>query len=103
MELAEVEDWVSSKGSEVVVKGISRIEWSEGGPARFHLIAAQIRGSIRQGTFAPGERLPSEKEMTQVYGWSRGTVRTACGLLEKEGLIRKQQGVGMFVADPSPD
>jgi DNA-binding GntR family transcriptional regulator len=41
--------------------------------------------------------------MTQVYGWSRGTVRTACGLLEKEGLIRKQQGVGMFVADPLPD
>lgn len=41
--------------------------------------------------------------MVEVYDWSRGTVRAACDLLQTEGLIRKQQGVGMFVSDPLPD
>jgi DNA-binding GntR family transcriptional regulator len=85
------------------VKGIAKIEWRAGGPSRYHLVAEQLRKLIKQNIFVPGERLPSEKEMVEVYDWSRGTVRAACDLLQTEGLIRKQQGVGMFVSDPLPD
>jgi DNA-binding GntR family transcriptional regulator len=83
------------------VKGISKITWREGGPSRYHLIAEQLRTLIEQEVFAPGERLPSEKDMVQVYGWSRGTIRAACRVLVGQRLIRRRQGVGMFVSDDS--
>jgi DNA-binding transcriptional MocR family regulator len=75
------------------VKGIAKIEWRAGGPSRYHLVAEQLRKLIKQNIFVPGERLPSEKEMVEVYDWSRGTVRAACDLLQTEGLT----GLGGWV------
>lgn len=65
---------------------------------------AQLRDAIRarilEGALSPGDRLPSESELSAVHGVSRITVRQALGDLQKAGLITRQQGKGAFVAPP---
>ena len=55
---------------------------------------------IRQGVLAPGDRLPTEKQLTETYSVSRAVVREALARLKSEGLITSQQGSGVFV-DPN--
>lgn len=57
-----------------------------------------LREKIASGSFAPGERLPTENELIQAYGVSRITVRQALQALSKDGLIERQQGRGTFVS-----
>jgi len=59
-----------------------------------------IRNEITAGEFAPGERLPSEPELSVRYGVSRATVREALRTLEKEGAVRSRRGQGTFVVGP---
>lgn len=47
--------------------------------------------------FVPGDRIPTEHALSNQFGVSRETVREALAGLEKEGLIRRQQGRGTFV------
>lgn len=82
--------------------GIAPIEFSEERPV-YRQIAEQIRELIREGHLVPGERIPSELEMVEVYGCARGTVRQARALLEMEEWIQTRHGRGSFVtADPPP-
>lgn len=53
---------------------------------------------IDMGTYAEGERLPSEPELCERFGVSRITVRRAVADLEGLGLVHRQQGRGTFVA-----
>ncbi len=53
---------------------------------------------IDAGTYAEGERLPSEPELCERFGVSRITVRRAVADLEGLGIVRRQQGRGTFVA-----
>src|SRR5512142_1794618 len=66
-------------------------------------IVRQVQASIADGKFAPGDRLPSEKELSEQFGLSRTTVRDALRILESQGLvsIRVGAGGGTFVASPS--
>jgi DNA-binding FadR family transcriptional regulator len=62
-------------------------------------VRRQIERAIRSGDFAPGERLPSERELVETFGVSRVSVREAIRSLEALGLVRVYQGRGAFVSD----
>jgi GntR family transcriptional regulator len=63
-------------------------------------ISRWVEQSIEQGRFAPNDKLPSEKELSEQFSVSRITVRRALQTLENEKLIRRSQGLGSFVRDP---
>lgn len=65
-------------------------------------IRDELRTMIVNGTYQPHQRLPSESDLIKRYGVSRITVRQALGELEKEGLLFKIAGKGMFVSKPKP-
>jgi GntR family transcriptional repressor for pyruvate dehydrogenase complex len=64
-------------------------------------VAEQLKDSILQGQFNTGERLPSERELSQQFQVSRVTVREALRSLEDSGFITKRKGAtgGAFVTD----
>jgi GntR family transcriptional repressor for pyruvate dehydrogenase complex len=68
-------------------------------------IAEQIRNAILEGKLTPGDRLPTERELTQRFGVSRVTVRDALRALETNGLVEIRVGAsgGAFVTAPSSD
>jgi GntR family transcriptional regulator len=61
--------------------------------ARQHLLSL-----IEDGTYQPGEQLPSEVDLAAQLGISRPTLREALLNLEQEGIIDRKHGVGTFVA-----
>lgn len=65
-------------------------------------IVEQIKAAIRAGQLGPGDRLPPERELTELFGVSRVTVRDALRVLEATGLveIRVGAGGGAFVTAP---
>ncbi|WP_313362645.1 GntR family transcriptional regulator [Microbacterium sp.] len=61
-------------------------------------VRSLLMREIDVGTYAEGERLPSEPELCERFGVSRITVRRAVADLEGLGIVRRQQGRGTFVA-----
>jgi DNA-binding transcriptional regulator YhcF (GntR family) len=57
-----------------------------------------LSARIRDGTFAPGQRLPGLREMALASGLNINTVRAVYQRLEQRGLIESLQGSGTFVA-----
>ncbi len=70
---------------------------------RTPLLAEKVANIVRQeiagGTYAAGDRLPTEREMSEHYGVSRAIVREALGRLKHDGMVVSRQGSGVFVAD----
>jgi DNA-binding FadR family transcriptional regulator len=68
-------------------------------------IADQIRESILSGRLAPGHRLPSELELAEEYGVSRGTIRETMKILAAAQLVQPARGAtgGTFVRHPDSD
>ena len=66
-------------------------------------IAGRLRRRIVSGDLAVGERLPSEEELTKIFGIARTTLREALRVLEAQGLIeiRRGRGGGPVVTEPS--
>ncbi|WP_183355868.1 FadR/GntR family transcriptional regulator [Geomonas silvestris] len=60
-------------------------------------IAEQIRTSILAGEFNPGEKLPPERELAEMFGVSRPSVREAINTLASSGLVESYQGGGTVV------
>ena len=56
---------------------------------------------IEAGEFKPGEQFPTENQLCQEYGVSRGTVGRAINILVDKGWLRRVQGRGTFVNRPS--
>lgn len=66
----------------------------------YQQIYEDIKGKIEAGSYAEGDRIPSEQELCQTYGTSRITVRRAISDLCTNGYLVKRQGVGTFVSKP---
>ena len=60
-------------------------------------IAEQIRSSILAGDFSPGDKLPPERELAEMFGVSRPSVREALNVLASSGLVMSYQGGGTVV------
>ncbi len=56
-----------------------------------------IRMWISEQLYKVGDKLPTERELCEIYKISRSTVRRAFVELEKEGVISSRQGAGIFV------
>ena len=61
--------------------------------------AKLVRAFIQEGGFAPGAKLPPERQLTEELGLSRATLRKALDVLEREGLIWRHVGRGTFIAE----
>lgn len=59
---------------------------------------ATLRAFIAAGSYAPGDRLPPEREMISAVGMSRATLRKALDALERDGAIWRRVGKGTFLA-----
>jgi GntR family transcriptional repressor for pyruvate dehydrogenase complex len=68
---------------------------------RSHEVREQLEQAIERGDFKPGDQLPSERELVEVLGVSRVSVREAIRSLEALGILEVHHGRGCFVA-PSP-
>ena len=62
-------------------------------------IAHKIQTAIATGQFLPGDRLPTEQNLSDQFGVARTVVREAISLLKYDGVISTKQGVGAFVTN----
>lgn len=62
-------------------------------------VADHIMMLIQDGQLKPGDRLPSEQELTQLFGLSRPTIREAIRALAAQHVLRVVRGKGTFVTD----
>lgn len=69
--------------------------------AAYELVVDQLRKAVHLGTFAPGDRLPSERDLAKQLGVSRVTVREAIRVLETQGYVESRRGAtgGLIVLD----
>jgi GntR family transcriptional regulator len=58
---------------------------------------------IHNGTYQPGDQLPSQADLAAQLGISRATLREALLNLEQDGLIIRRHGVGTFIAPGCED
>lgn len=70
--------------------------------SRYRRIARDLRKRIQDGDLAPGDRLPSEKELEDEFDASRNTIRLALGTLRNQGLVESRAGRGTFVQQIIP-
>lgn len=66
-----------------------------------HELVAAFTGKLRSGAIKPGERLPTESEIMQAFGVSRGVVREALSRLGAAGLVQTLHGIGTFALEPA--
>lgn len=64
---------------------------------RYLRLAALIRDLIRREAFRAGEALPSERDLSQLTGLARVTVRRAIEELLREGILTRRHGSGTYV------
>ena len=72
---------------------------------RFAQVARQLRKSIFDGVYQPGQRLPNERELAETFGTSRINIREAIWDLKKSGLVEIKRGAhgGAFVQEMKHD
>jgi DNA-binding FadR family transcriptional regulator len=68
----------------------------------YRQIAEQLRVLMASGEFAPGSRLPAERDLALQLGVSRPSVREALIALEVEGMIEVRTGSGIYVQHTLP-
>ncbi|QNA88002.1 GntR family transcriptional regulator [Massilia sp. Dwa41.01b] len=65
----------------------------------YRQLVEQVRRMVAAGQMAPGDAMPSVREVAQSLALNPMTVSKAYSLLEMEGLLARRRGMGMVVAD----
>ncbi|TDA68837.1 MAG: GntR family transcriptional regulator [Clostridia bacterium] len=78
-----------------------RVDPAAGTPL-YQQIIEEIKTAIQRGALAPGERLPSVRQLSLDLTVNPNTVARAYLELEREGFITTARGTGTFVADHPP-
>lgn len=60
-------------------------------------VEAAVQNDIREKKYLPGEKLPTEEELCEIYGVSKITIRKAFDLLTENGFVERIRGKGTFV------
>lgn len=83
-----------------ITEKVTNLKFRQARPVRlFEQAVDQIKKLIVSGHLRPGDKLPSENELSQLLNVSRSSVREALRSLESNGLIQVKSGAGAFVSD----
>ncbi|MFB4164251.1 FadR/GntR family transcriptional regulator [Alteribacillus sp. JSM 102045] len=63
----------------------------------YKIVIDKIKESLKNGELQPGEKLPSERELTNLFDVSRSSIREAISVLEAEGVVKIRPGIGVFL------
>ena len=69
-------------------------------PRLYRVVAQRIQDLIREERIAPGERLPSERELATRLNLSRASLREGLIALELGGVVEVRSGSGVYVSVP---
>ncbi|PAE23710.1 MULTISPECIES: FadR/GntR family transcriptional regulator [Bacillaceae] len=61
------------------------------------IAAEQIEDMIAKGSFKPGDKLPSVRELCELFGVGRSAVRDALTSLQGKGIVQVKQGEGTYI------
>ncbi|HTV67586.1 MAG TPA: FadR/GntR family transcriptional regulator [Rhizobiaceae bacterium] len=75
------------------------VQRNERKPKLANRVVAALRGQVLGGEFAPGQKLPTEHQLTETFGVSRTVIREAIATLAADGLVEPRQGAGVFVIE----
>lgn len=67
---------------------------------RYEEVAAVLRGRIEDGTYPPGGKLPSRRELREEFNASDTVIDKAMMILRVSGLTESLAGVGVFARVP---
>lgn len=82
---------------------MARYQLERGPIPLHHQVFRDLRAALDAGEWAPGDRMPTERDLASHYGCSLITVRHALGELVREGRIERTRGRGTFVLQPRID
>ncbi len=68
-----------------------------------HLLVLRFQQLLSQGLLAPGNRLPSERELAASFGVARSSLRQALKVLEIMGVITQKVGDGSYLNNDASD
>jgi len=91
--MTEMSSTAAKKGGYTLLSTVSRTQQ----------VRDQLEAAIDSGEYNPGDRLPSERELVELLGVSRVSVREAIRSLEAVGRVRVVHGRGCFVASSRSD
>jgi len=87
----------------MILEKIRNVVVPDGGTPLHLQVKAAISRGLTDGTWKPGEKLPTEGDLSKTFNVSEGTVRQAVIALVKEGRLTRRSGKGTFASRPNLD
>ena len=66
-------------------------------------VVNNVQELIDSEELKPGDKMPTERELIEMFGVGRSTVREALRMLQAKGVVEFKQGKGAFVAEKTED
>ncbi|HEX7170997.1 MAG TPA: GntR family transcriptional regulator [Candidatus Limnocylindria bacterium] len=82
---------------------MARFQLERGPIPLHHQVFRDLKAALDAQEWAPGERMPTERELAERYGCSLITIRHALGELVREGRIERTRGRGTYALQPRID